>query len=58
MCDDPAWCYCVHQRSYAWRSAYSNGVLADLGLIMLLPEELDLGWIPVFKADGIWDVVC
>lgn len=33
-------------------------VSADLGIVMLLPEELDWGWIPVFRADGVWEVVC
>lgn len=27
-------------------------VSADLGIVMLLPEGLDLGWIPVFRADA------
>lgn len=33
-------------------------VSADLGIVMLLPEGLDWGWIPVFRADGVWEVVC
>lgn len=33
-------------------------VSADLGVVMLLPEGLDWDWIPVFRADGIWEVVC
>lgn len=33
-------------------------VSADLGIVMLLPEELDWGWIPVFRADDVWEVVC
>lgn len=27
-------------------------VSADLGIVMLLPEGLDWGWIPDFRADG------
>lgn len=33
-------------------------VSADLGIVMLQPERLDWGLIPVFRADGVWEVVC
>lgn len=46
-------------REVTWRFAYSESLVSDdLGIVMLLPEGLDWGWIPVFRADGIWEVVC